>query len=259
MKQQLTLVKVGGKIVEEPATLKQLLTDFLKIEGHKLLVHGGGRSATAIAARLGIESTMVDGRRITDEAMLEVVTMVYGGLVNKKIVAGLQALGLNAMGLTGADLNYMVSEKRPVGAVDYGFVGDVKQVNAGILADLIARDVVPVLAPLTHNGNGMLLNTNADTIAAEAAKALAAYFEVTLQYCFEKKGVLSNENDDDSVIETITPELFKEYVDRGIIGGGMIPKLENAFAALTAGVTKVVITRADFVGSTKGTTILLNE
>lgn len=258
MKQKLTIVKVGGKIVEESASLQQLLSNFLTLEGHKLLVHGGGRSATAVAARLGIESTMVNGRRITDEAMLEVVTMVYGGLVNKKIVAGLQALGLNAMGLTGADLNYMVSEKRPVAEVDYGFVGDVKQVNAGILADLISRDVVPVLAPLTHDGKGNLLNTNADTIAGETAKALAAYFDVTLLYCFEKKGVLSDEADDDSVIQTITPELFAGYVAKGIIQGGMIPKLENAFSALHAGVKKVVITRADRLGDSQGTTILLN-
>jgi acetylglutamate kinase len=258
MKQQLTIVKVGGKIVEEPASLQQLLQGFLKIEGHKLLVHGGGRSATALASRLGIESRMVNGRRVTDEAMLEIVTMVYGGLVNKKIVASLQALGVNALGLTGADLNYMVSAKRPVATVDYGFVGDVEQVDASILADLIAREVVPVLAPLTHDGKGMLLNTNADTIAAEAAKALAAHFNVTLLYCFEKKGVLRDENDDESVIATITPLLFEEYVENGIIGGGMIPKLENAFAALNEGVAKVVITRADMLGSTEGTTIVLN-
>lgn len=258
MKQKLTLVKVGGKIVEESSSLQQLLAGFMKIEGHKILVHGGGRSATAVASRLGIESKMVNGRRITDESMLEVVTMVYGGLVNKKIVASLQAMGLNAMGLTGADLNYMVSEQRPVGEVDYGYVGDVKKVNAGILADLIAQDVVPVLAPLTHNGKGTLLNTNADTIAGEAAKALAAYFDVSLLYCFEKKGVLADENDDDSVIETITPPLFNDYVAKEVIKGGMIPKLENAFAALHAGVSKVVITRADRLGISEGTTILLN-
>lgn len=258
MKQQLTIVKVGGKIVEEPASLQKLLQHFMKIEGHKLLVHGGGRSATAFASRLGIESRMVNGRRVTDEAMLEVVTMVYGGLVNKKIVASLQALGLNALGLTGADLNYMVSAKRPVTTVDYGFVGDVKQVDASILAGLIAQEVVPVLAPLTHDGEGSLLNTNADTIAAEAAKALAVHFNVTLQFCFEKKGVLRDENDDESVIKKITPRLFEEYVEKGIIGGGMIPKLENAFAALNEGVARVVITRADLVGSTEGTTIVLN-
>jgi acetylglutamate kinase len=163
--EKLTLVKVGGKIVEEPETLRQLLSGFSKIQGKKVLVHGGGRSATAMAAKLGIESKMVNGRRITDEETLKVVTMVYGGLVNKQIVAGLQAIGVNALGLTGADLNYMRSVKRPVKDVDYGFVGDVKEVNSDILADLIARDVVPVLAPLTHDKAGNMLNTNADTIA----------------------------------------------------------------------------------------------
>ncbi|MDO9635116.1 MAG: acetylglutamate kinase [Paludibacter sp.] len=253
--EKLVIIKVGGKIVEEPASLKQLLADFSKIAGHKVLVHGGGRSATALATRLGIESTMVNGRRITDEETLKVVTMVYGGLVNKQIVAGLQALGMNALGLTGADLNYMRSEKRPVKEVDYGFVGDVKEVNASILADLIARDVVPVLAPLTHDKMGNLLNTNADTIAGEAAKALAAYFDVTLMFCFEKKGVLKDENDDESVIAELTPTLFEKHVQSGVIQGGMIPKLENAFEALHAGVKKVVITRADLIDKNGGTTI----
>jgi acetylglutamate kinase len=253
---KLTLVKVGGKIVEEPQSLKQLLTDFSKIEGNKVLVHGGGRSATAVAAKLGIESTMVNGRRVTDEETLKVVTMVYGGLVNKQIVAGLQAIGVNALGLTGADLNYMRSEKRPVKDVDYGFVGDVKEVNAGILADLIAKGVVPVLAPLTHDMNGNMLNTNADTIAGEAAKALAKYFDVTLMYCFEKKGVLLNETDDESVIDEITPILFEKYVADGIINGGMIPKLENAFEAINAGVKQVVITRSDLIHTDEGTKIL---
>ena len=181
----LTLIKVGGKIVEEPESLKKLLADFSSIPGHKVLVHGGGRSATALAAQLGIESKMVNGRRVTDEEMLKVVTMVYGGLVNKKIVAGLQALDVNALGLTGADLNYMRSEKRQVAEVDYGFVGDVKEVDADMLANLISKGVVPVLAPLTHDKKGNLLNTNADTIAGEAAKALARYFDVTLMYCFD--------------------------------------------------------------------------
>jgi acetylglutamate kinase len=253
---KLTLVKVGGKIVEEPQSLKQLLADFSKIEGYKVLVHGGGRSATAIAAKLGIESTMVNGRRVTDEETLKVVTMVYGGLVNKQIVAGLQAIGVNALGLTGADLNYMRSVKRPVKDVDYGFVGDVKEVNAGILADLIAKGVVPVLAPLTHDLQGNMLNTNADTIAGEAAKALAEHFDVTLMYCFEKKGVLMNEADDESVIAEITPDLFEKYVTEGIISGGMIPKLENAFEAINAGVKQVVITRADLIHTDGGTKIL---
>ena len=254
----LTLIKVGGKIVEEPESLKKLLADFSSIPGHKVLVHGGGRSATALAAQLGIESKMVNGRRVTDEEMLKVVTMVYGGLVNKKIVAGLQALDVNALGLTGADLNYMRSEKRPVAEVDYGFVGDVKEVDADMLANLISKGVVPVLAPLTHDKKGNLLNTNADTIAGEAAKALARYFDVTLMYCFEKKGVLANENDDDSVIEYINPTTFEKLVAEGVIAGGMIPKLENSFEALKAGVKQVVITRADLIkDNNSGTTIKL--
>jgi acetylglutamate kinase len=255
--EKLTIVKVGGKIVEEPDSLKQLLLDFSRIEGHKILVHGGGRSATSLAAKLGIKSNMVNGRRITDEEMLKVVTMVYGGLVNKQIVAGLQAIGVNGLGLSGCDLNYMRSDKRPVGDVDYGFVGDVKEVNAEILADLISKGVVPVLAPLTHDNAGNLLNTNADTIAGEAAKALAGYFNVTLVYCFEKKGVLLDENDDESVIPILTSSLFSQYIAKGIIQGGMIPKLENSFEALKAGVKQVVISRADLIHTTEGTTIVL--
>ena len=255
--EKLTIVKVGGKIVEESNSLKQLLSDFSKIKGNKVLVHGGGRSATALAAKLGIKSEMVNGRRITDTEMLKVVIMVYGGLVNKQIVAGLQAIGVNALGLTGADMNYMRSEKRPVTDVDYGFVGDVKEVNAGLLADLIDKGVVPVLAPLTHDKSGNLLNTNADTIASEAAKALSKHFEVTLMYCFEKKGVLMNETDDESVILDLTPALFEKYVSTGVIQGGMIPKLENSFEALKAGVTQVMITRADLIHADYGTKISL--
>ena len=254
--EKLTLVKVGGKIVEEPESLKQLLADFSKIGGYKVLVHGGGRSATTMAAKLGIESQLVNGRRITDAETLKVVTMVYGGLVNKQIVAGLQAIGLNALGLTGADLNYMRSEKRPVKDVDYGFVGDVKEVNANILADLIGKGVVPVLAPLTHDNKGNMLNTNADTIAGEAAKALSKHFEVILMFCFEKKGVLMNENDDESVISEITPLLFNKYVAEGVISGGMIPKLENSFDAIKAGVKQVIITRADLIHTNQGTKVV---
>lgn len=253
--EKLTVIKVGGKIVEEEATLVQLLEGFSKIEGRKVLVHGGGRSATAMATRLGIESKMVNGRRITDEETLKVVTMVYAGLVNKNIVARLQSMNVNALGLTGADLNYMRSDKRPVKDVDYGFVGDVKEVNADLLADLIHKGVVPVLAPLTHDKKGHMLNTNADTIAAEAAKALTKHFEVTLVYCFEKKGVLRDENDDESVISEITRPMFEKYVADGIIQGGMIPKLENSFDAIHAGVSRVVITKADHLGEGEGTTI----
>ena len=212
MREKLTVIKVGGKIVEEEATLRQLLNDFAAIEGHKVLVHGGGRSATKIAAQLGIESKMVNGRRITDAETLRVVTMVYGGLVNKNIVAGLQAYGVNALGLTGADMNVIRSVKRPVKEVDYGFVGDVEKVDASLLSDLIYKGVVPVMAPLTHDGQGNMLNTNADTIAGETAKALSGLFDVTLVYCFEKKGVLRDENDDDSVIPQITRAEFEQYV-----------------------------------------------
>lgn len=253
--EKLTVIKVGGKIVEEPETLSRLLADFSALPGYKVLVHGGGRSATKLAAELGIESRMVNGRRITDADMLKVVTMVYGGLVNKNIVAGLQAKGVNAMGLTGADMDVMRSVKRPVKDVDYGFVGDVKQVNADLLASLIRQGVVPVMAPLTHDGEGHLLNTNADTIAGETAKALARHFEVTLVFCFEKKGVLRDADDDDSVIPVITPDLFRRYVDEGVIQGGMIPKLENSFSAVEAGVRQVIITLATALDGRSGTVI----
>lgn len=253
--EKLTLIKVGGKIVEEEETLRSLLSDFSQVEGYKVLVHGGGRSATKIAAQLGIESKMVNGRRITDADTLRVVTMVYGGLVNKNIVAGLQALGVNALGLTGADMNLMRSDKRPVAEVDYGYVGDVKEVNADLLASLIHQGVVPVLAPLTHDKQGHMLNTNADTIAGEAAKALSKHFEVTLMYCFEKKGVLRDENDDESVIPEIDRATFQQLVDEGIVQGGMIPKLENSFQAIDAGVKQVIITQASEIHKGQGTRV----
>lgn len=249
MKEKLTLIKVGGKIVEEEATLQSLLSDFAAIDGRKVLVHGGGRSATKLAARLGIESQMVNGRRITDAETLKIVTMVYGGLVNKNIVARLQACGVNALGLTGADMDVIRSVKRPVKDVDYGFVGDVERVDATLLGDLIAKGVVPVMAPLTHDGCGNMLNTNADTIAGETAKALARLFDVTLVYCFEKRGVLRDENDDNSVIPQITRADFEQLVADGVVQGGMIPKLENAFEALRAGVSQVIITQASAINA----------
>ena len=253
----LTVIKVGGKIVEETESLNDLLCKFSTIQGAKALVHGGGRSATRFATQLGIESKMVEGRRITDQAMLQVVTMVYGGLVNKNIVAGLQAKGINALGLTGADLAIIKSDKRPVKEIDYGFVGDVKQVNDEMLANLIQLNITPVMAPLSYSKQHGLLNTNADTIAAETAKALAKHYDTTLVYCFEKKGVLFDETDDNSVIPTITPALFEQYKNKGIIQGGMIPKLENAFNALQNGVKKVIITQASELGNNSGTTVIL--
>lgn len=245
MKEHLTIIKVGGKIVENSESLNSLLKDFVAVEGKKLLVHGGGRSATQMAARLGVETKMVDGRRITDEAMLEVVTMVYGGLVNKRIVAGLQALGIDAVGLTGADMNIVLSDKRKVSAVDYGWVGDVKRVNAEAVVTLIESGCCPVVAPLTHDGCGHMLNTNADTMAGEIAKAMAAHYDVTLMFCFEKPGVLADENDDSSLIPTITPAVLDDLKRRGVVSGGMIPKLDNAIACVSAGVESVVITQAD--------------
>ncbi len=252
---KLTLVKVGGAIVENADSLSSLLDKFASIEGHKVLVHGGGRSATRIAERLGLPQQMVAGRRVTDADTLRVVTMVYAGLVNKNIVAQLQARGINALGLTGADMNVISSHRRPpkqvrmddgsIETVDYGFVGDIDQVNADLLADLIAKGVVPVMCPIGHDTQGNLLNTNADTIAAEVAKALARNFEVTLVYCFEKRGVLRDADDDDSVIPCITQTEFPVLVEQGIVSGGMLPKLENAFDAIRAGVYEVVITRAD--------------
>lgn len=245
MKEHLTIIKVGGKIVENSESLNALLKDFAAVDGKKLLVHGGGRSATQMAARLGVETKMVDGRRITDEAMLEVVTMVYGGLVNKRIVVGLQALGIDAVGLTGADMNIVLSDKRKVSAVDYGWVGDVKRVNAEAVATLIESGCCPVVAPLTHDGCGHMLNTNADTMAGEMAKAMAAHYDVTLMFCFEKPGVLADENDDSSLIPTITPAVLDDLKRRGVVSGGMIPKLDNAIACVSAGVESVVITQAD--------------
>ena len=242
--EDLTIVKVGGKIVEQEQPLARLLADFAAILGRKLLVHGGGSSATRLAERLGVPSRMVDGRRITDDAMLEVVTMVYGGLVNKRIVAGLQAVGVNALGMTGADMNIILSDIRPVKTIDYGWAGDVRRTDGQALSTLIDAGVVPVIAPLTHDGRGHILNTNADTMAGETAKALARLYRVTLVFCFEKEGVLRDQNDETSVIPTIDRELYASLLQQGVVAGGMIPKLDNSFATLQAGVAQVVITRA---------------
>lgn len=256
MKQSLTIVKVGGAVVEDEAQLESLLAGFGSISGRRVLVHGGGRRATQVASRLGIESRMVGGRRVTDEAMLEVVTMVYGGLVNKNIVARLQAAGINALGLTGADMDCIRSHRRPLkDGVDFGFVGDVDRADATALSTLIESGVTPVMAPLTHDGHGTLLNTNADTIAATVATALAAVYDVTLIYSFEKAGVLADPDDDSSVIPTITRADFDRLVAAGTVAGGMIPKIENALAAVDAGVSRVIITKATAIDGRSGTVI----
>ena len=247
MKEKLTIVKVGGAVVEDEAQLSQLLKDFSAIEGRKVLVHGGGRKATKVAER-----------RITDADMLSVVTMVYGGLVNKNLVARLQANGVNALGLTGADMDVIRSHKRPLkDGIDFGFVGDVDQVAGSMLVRLIEEGVTPVMAPLTHDGQGNILNTNADTIASETAKALAPYYDVTLIFSFEKKGVLRDPDDDDSVIPTITRANLIIYKADGTISGGMLPKIENALAAVDAGVSRVIITLATALDGQSGTTISL--
>ena len=253
---KITVIKVGGAVVEDEAQLAQLLKDFSAIDGRKVLVHGGGRRATKVAAQLGIDTKMINGRRITDSNMLEVVTMVYGGLVNKNVVAKLQAQNVNALGLTGADIDVIRSHKRPLkDGVDYGFVGDVDRADGDKLHTLIEAGIVPVMAPLTHDGQGNILNTNADTIAGETAKALAKHYDVTLVFCFEKKGVLSNPDDEESVIPIITRTDFERYIADGTISGGMIPKIENAFNAIDAGVKQVLITKADNLGFNNGTTI----
>ena len=240
MKEKLTIVKVGGAVVEDEAQLQQLLNDFSAIEGRKVLVHGGGRKATKVAEALGIESKMVNGRRITDADMLSVVTMVYGGLVNKNLVARLQANGVNALGLTGADMDVIRSHKRPLkDGIDFGFVGDVDRADGQMLSRLIEEGVTPVMAPLTHDGQGNILNTNADTIASETAKALAPYYDVTL-------------------IPTITHEDFMKYKADGTISGGMLPKIENALAAIDAGVSRVIITLATAIDGHHGTIIKSN-
>lgn len=253
---RLTIIKVGGKVVEEPESLNALLDQFKKISGNKILVHGGGRTATEIAKKLGIETKMVEGRRITDTDMLEVVTMVYGGLVNKKIVAGLQARGMNAIGLTGADLNLIKAHKRPVKDVDYGFVGDVDDVDPAELRLLINENVIPVIAPLTHDGKGQLLNTNADTIASELATELCNYYKVYLFYCFEKKGVLVDPDDEATVIYDLDLPLFNKYRAEGIIHDGMVPKLENGFRAKMKGVQEILITNPENISTGRGTRLI---
>ena len=256
MKNRITVIKVGGKIVEESESLGNLLDRFTQIEGRKVLIHGGGRTATHIAERLGIESRMVDGRRITDSDTLQVVTMVYGGLVNKNIVAQLQARGVNALGLTGADCNIIKAHKRPVANIDYGFVGDVEHADGNMLSNLIEQGITPIVAPLTHDGKGNLLNTNADTMAAETAKALAAHYNVTLIYCFELPGVMRDPDDAGSLIATITHDSYRTLLADGTVSGGMIPKIDNAFNAIENGVKEVIITRADAIDGKHGTHII---
>ena len=253
---RLTIVKVGGKVVEEPELLDRLLDAFTTITGYKILVHGGGKAATDLAARLGVETKMVDGRRITDLETLEIVTMVYGGLINKRVVAGLQARNCNALGLTGAALDLVRARKRAVTDIDYGYAGDVENVNSRELRIILGENVIPVVAPLTHDGKGMMLNTNADTIASRLAIELSHFYKVLLFYCFEKRGVLSDPLDDDSVLGELTEPQFLEYQEAGIISSGMIPKLYNGFKAIHNGVSEVLITNPDNFYKGRGTRLV---
>ncbi len=258
--QNLTILKIGGNVVDNPQLLQEVLQQFNQLQGYRILVHGGGKLATQLGERLGIKSTTIEGRRVTDAAMLEIVTMVYGGDINKKIVALLQGMGCNALGLTGADGNLIPAHKRQPGKHDWGYVGDFEtaNINVGLLEQLFAAGLTPVVAPLTHDGQGSMLNTNADTIAAGLAMALSRRFTTTLIYSFEKPGVLADVKDPDSVISSITPESYARYQQEGIIAEGMIPKLDNAFQALEAGVSSVRICYAtDLVHPQRGTTLCL--
>ena len=255
---ELTILKIGGNILDNPSLLQSMLDSFASINGSKILIHGGGKIANVLMKQLGIEPKMVDGRRITDEKTLEIVTQVYAGLINKGLVSQLQSRKCNAIGLTGADANTIPAVKRPVKEVDYGFVGDIDTslINAKTIQGLIELGLVPVFAPLTHDSKGSMLNTNADTIASSLAIAMAKFYSVKLIYCFEKNGVLSNPDDEDSVIEKITENAFADYKAKGVIHSGMIPKLDNAYAALKTGVSEIVIcgpgafSTTDFISGT---------
>lgn len=243
--EKLYVIKIGGNIIDDENKLKAFLSSFVEVEGKKILVHGGGKLATKLASQLGVEQQMIDGRRITDAETLKIVTMVYAGYINKNIVARLQSLGCNAIGLSGADGNVIQSHKRVHASIDYGFVGDVDVVNTSLLKSLLEQDVNVVMAPITHNKEGLLLNTNADTIAQEIAQSMSALYDVQLIYSFEKSGVLLDANDDATVIPSINAESYKGLKEKQVIFAGMIPKLDSAFAALGKGVKKVIIGKAE--------------
>ena len=245
--EKLFVIKIGGNILDDTNAQQLFLQKFAAVDAFKILVHGGGKIATSIGKQLGIEPNYINGRRITDEATIDLVTMVYGGLINKKLVATLQSMNCNAIGLTGADANIIPAIKRPVTEIDYGFVGDIKNgdVGADKLQALLNSNMVPVVAPLTHDGKGQLLNTNADTIASSLAVALSKLYDVRLIYCFEKKGVLENIEDETSVISLINKEKYKQLLHKKKLADGILPKIENAFAAIDSGVKEVLIGHAD--------------
>lgn len=247
--EQLFVIKIGGNVIDDENNLSAFLKDFAAISGKKILIHGGGKIATKLGDKLGIESKYINGRRVTDADTIDLVTMVYGGLVNKKIVAQLQALHCNAIGLTGADGNIIPATKRPITkeGIDFGFVGDVntKELGSSNLELMLANGLTPIIAPLTHDGKGQILNTNADTIASAVAVVLSAIYDVRLVYCFEKKGVLDNVDDDNSVIPLITKDIYKLLKDGNKLFDGILPKIDNAFTAIDSGVKEVLIGHAD--------------
>lgn len=243
----LKIIKIGGNIIDDEAALSSFLDVFAAIESPKILIHGGGKLATQLANQLGIEVKMIDGRRITDKATLDLITMVYAGKINKNIVAQLQSKQCNAIGFSGADGNTIVSKKRPVKTVDFGFVGDVEEVNTKILQILLEHKVTPVFCALTHDQKGLLLNTNADTIASELAIAFANTYQTELYYCFEKNGVLKNVNDEDSVIKLITTQTYQSLIDDNVIFEGMLPKLNNCIHAVERNVYKVCIGKPEML------------
>ncbi len=253
--QQLTIIKIGGKVLDDPDLLNAVLADFSAIKGKKILVHGGGKKASRLCEQLGIQARMHAGRRITDAATLEVAVMTYAGILNKQVVGGLQGLNSNAFGLSGVDGRTILAVKRPVGKVDYGFAGDVEWVNQKLIAGLMELDVVPVFCAISADRSGQLLNTNADTIATLLAIALTGQYTVTLKLCFEKPGVLADPDDDTSVLATLRSEEYAASMEAGNIYEGMIPKLDNAFAAKTAGVKQVFVCGLDGVLTEKGTKI----
>ncbi|KAA1244397.1 acetylglutamate kinase [Aquimarina sp. RZ0] len=258
-KQKLLVAKIGGNIIENEEALRSFLEDFSKVENPKILIHGGGKSATKLASRLGVKTEMIDGRRITSTENLDIVVMTYAGLLNKTIVSGLQKYHCNALGLTGADANVITADKRPVQFVDYGYVGDVTKVNNRTIKGFLELGITPVFCAVTHDQQGQLFNTNADTIASEVASAMGELYDVSLFYCFELKGVLENIEDKNSVIEHINLEKYSALIDAGIIADGMLPKIQNCFDALQKNVSKVHIANAEFIKdtTTKHTTLSL--
>ena len=260
MMRNLYVIKIGGNIIDDEESLATFLKKFAAVKEQKILVHGGGKLATKLAEQLGIQQQLVDGRRITDAETLKIATMVYAGYINKQIVATLQSHHCNAIGISGADGNSILAHKRKVKEIDYGFAGDIDSVNSNLLAGLMQLNMTPVFCPITHDRNGQLLNTNADTIAKEIACSLTNDYEVTLIYTFEKSGVLREANDDNSVIASIDSKSYKQLKESGEISGGMIPKLDNAFSALASKVSRVVIGNAmeleGMINGEKGTSII---